>query len=114
MSEIKNNAVSIEFKPISLPDQGDLVVFVDDELKTSEQVARDLGQNALDLIARAAAAERFKGKAQSALTIVAPHGLKAERLIVVGIGGEKDRAKLDFVTLGGSVAGKIGKHNTVI
>ena len=44
------------------------------------------------------------------MTIVAPAGLAVDRLIVVGIGGEKDRAKVDFVQLGGFVAGKHGRQ----
>ena len=58
--------------------------------------ARDRAEDVKDAIAGAPAAERFKGKPSTALTIPAPAGLSAERLIVVGIGGEKDRGKLDL------------------
>src|SRR5262249_24776962 len=58
-----------------------------------------------DLVARAAAADNFKGKNGSALDIVAPQGLKASRLIVVGVGKASDLE--DFVKLGGAAMGRI-------
>jgi leucyl aminopeptidase len=82
-----------------------LVVFVGEDLKPSPAVAKQLGTKALDLIKKAAPIERFKGKSQSVMTLAAPGALPVDRLIVVGIGGAKDRDKLDFVQLGGVVAG---------
>ena len=66
--------------------------------------ARLLG-SAADLVARAAKAERFTGKSGSALDIVAPAGLKATRLIVIGTGKAADRKPQDFVKLGGIAHG---------
>jgi leucyl aminopeptidase len=51
--------------------------------------------------------ERFKGKAQSAMTLPAPVAVPVDRLIVLGIGGEGDRGKLDWTELGGLAAGKV-------
>jgi leucyl aminopeptidase len=65
-------------------------------------------RGAHSLLARAAAAERFKGKALSGLTLLAPDGAGYERLIVVGIGPEAERGKLDFAKLGGAIAGRLG------
>ena len=56
-------------------------------------------------MARAAKNERFTGKSGSALDIVAPAGLKATRLIVIGTGKADDRKPPDFVKLGGIVHG---------
>ncbi|MEI0274469.1 M17 family peptidase N-terminal domain-containing protein, partial [Klebsiella sp. 78128] len=53
-----------------------------------------------------AASERFKGKSQSAMTLAAPAGVEADRLVVVGLGSEKDRGKIDWTTLGGYTAGR--------
>jgi leucyl aminopeptidase len=67
------------------------------------------------LVASAARIERFKGKPQSALVIAAPQGLKLDRLIVIGVGGEKERAKHDWRALGGFVTGKVsGRTATVL
>ena len=49
---------------------GDLVVFVGDDLKLMDAVSARLGA-AADLIRRAAAGERFKGKPNTALVVPA-------------------------------------------
>ncbi|KQP59091.1 leucyl aminopeptidase [Methylobacterium sp. Leaf108] len=87
--------------------QGDLIVFVGDDLVLSPAVIEAVGQGAADLVARAAASERFKGKSLSALVLPAPAGLTADRLVVVGLGSEKDRAKTDWPALGGFTASKV-------
>jgi leucyl aminopeptidase len=109
------DSVKIDFRAPAAVEGGDLVIFVGEDLKPAPAVARLLGARAAELIARAAPIERFKGKSQSAMTLAAPSGLAADRLIVVGIGGEADRAKLDWAQLGGLVAGKVsGKTATVL
>jgi leucyl aminopeptidase len=108
------DTIKIDFQAPGPVDGGDLVVFVGEDLKLGPAVARLLGPKAADLVARAAGPERFKGKAQSALTIAAPAGLGAERLVVVGIGGEKDRGRLDGTLLGGLVMGKVSGRSAVI
>jgi leucyl aminopeptidase len=106
--------VKIDFQPVGPVEGGDLVVFVGADLRPSEAVAGTFGGIA-DLIARAAPVERFKGKAQAAMTLPLPAGLAVERLVVVGIGEPKDRAKLDWATLGGLVMGKLsGRAATVV
>jgi leucyl aminopeptidase len=93
---------------------GDLVVFVDDTLKVTDAISARFGTVA-DTIGRVAASERFKGKPNSALVIHAPQGIDADRLIAIGIGGEKDRETINWLTLGGLVAGKVlGRTATVL
>src|SRR5215471_16501273 len=92
------------FASIAAPASGVLVVFADDGLRlgsAAEGVLKPTG----DLFARAAAADSFKGKRGTALDIVAPRGLKASRLIVVGVGEASELD--DFVKLGGTVMGKV-------
>ena len=69
-----------------MPKEGALVVFVGDDLRPAERVCGLIGEGGLSLIAKAAAAERFKGKAKSVMSIPAPVGLGVERLVVVGSG----------------------------
>jgi leucyl aminopeptidase len=97
-----SDAPKLGFAPFSSPSKGVLVVFCDDGLKVGPAARKVLGG---DLVRRAAAAERFTGKSGSALTVVLPAGLKASRLVVVGIGKEGE-AK-DLVKLGGTAMGKI-------
>jgi leucyl aminopeptidase len=108
-------SVKIEFQALGSVSGGDLVIFVGENLNPTDAVAKLVGTKAVDLIAKAAEGERFKGKAKSAMTIAAPAGLSVDRLIVVGTGGEGDRSKLDLAQLGGVVAGRTsGRSATVL
>jgi leucyl aminopeptidase len=101
-------ALKLEFAPLSTPPKGVLVVFCDEGLKfgsATRQVLADTG----DLVARAAAAERFKGKRAATLDIVAPAGLEVSRLVVVGVGKVRELKARDFVKLGGVAMGKVPK-----
>ncbi len=91
------DSFKIDFQAHGPVNGGDVVVFVGDDLKPAPAVAKQLGAKTLGLIEKVAEIERFKGKPQSAMSIAAPASLAADRLIVVGVGGEGDRAKLDFV-----------------
>src|ERR1700681_1322149 len=101
------------FGPITSPSGGVLVVFADENLHFGPKTRALLGA-AADLVTRAAKSERFTGKSGSALDIVAPAGLKATRLVVLGTGKAADKAQdkaqgkpQDFVKLGGAAMGRI-------
>jgi leucyl aminopeptidase len=85
-----------------------LVVFVDGALGLGPAAASALGE-AAGLIPRAADISAFKGKIGSALDILAPAGLNAQRLLVLGAAPEKEGGKVDYLRLGGLVAAKLGK-----
>jgi leucyl aminopeptidase len=107
--------IEIAFEPLSSRGRGgDVVVFVGDDLALSGAAAEILGRSGAELVARAAGSERFKGKAQSALVLPAPAGVEADRLVVIGLGSEKDRAKTDWTVLGGFTAGKVGARESRI
>jgi leucyl aminopeptidase len=109
------DTLKIEFQAPGAVSGGDLVVFVGEDLKPSPAVAKAVGAKAVDLIQRAAPIERFKGKAYSAMSVAAPAALAVDRLTVVGIGGDKDRAKLDWARLGGVAAGRVsGGTGTIL
>src|SRR6478609_9267574 len=96
----------LSFGPIAAPGSGVLIVFADDNLRFGPRTRSALGSTA-DLVARAARAERFTGKTGSVLDIVAPAGLKAARLIVMGTGRATERKPLDLVKLGGAAMGRV-------
>lgn len=100
--------LKLEVKALNAIAGEDLVVFVSDRLAPPKAAEDWIGSGAHALIARAAAAERFKGKALSALTLLAPDDAGYERLILVGIGAAAEHDKLDFTALGGAIAGKLG------
>ncbi|TDR89243.1 leucyl aminopeptidase [Enterovirga rhinocerotis] len=104
--------ITIAFRPVGAAAEGDLVVFVRDDL-----VPVGGGQPAAlaELIRRAAAAERFKGKAKAVMTVPAPAGLDGiASLHVVGLGA-KDGAGPDWRLIGGAIAGRVsGREATVL
>jgi leucyl aminopeptidase len=98
------NRLRTGFGSIAAPARGVLVVFADDGLRLGSATQALLKPTG-DLFARAAAADNFKGKNGTALDIVAPQGLKASRLIVIGVGKASDLE--DFVRLGGAAMGRV-------
>ncbi|MDP3319562.1 MAG: M17 family peptidase N-terminal domain-containing protein, partial [Bosea sp. (in: a-proteobacteria)] len=100
--------LKLEIKALQGIGGQDLVILLSDTLAPAGIAEEWLGRGAGDWLARAAAVERFKGKAYSGLTLLAPEGAGYERLIAVGVGPESARGDLDFVKLGGAIAGKLG------
>jgi leucyl aminopeptidase len=101
-----SDAVKVGFVPFSTARRGILVIFCDDGLKLGAATRKALGR-AANLVGRAAATGQFKGKSGSTLDILAPEGLKASRLIVVGAGKVAAMKDDDFLKLGGAAAGKL-------
>src|SRR5438552_15287674 len=96
------DAPRIAFAAFATPTKGVLVVCMNGELRLGAATSKLLGRNH-DLVARAASADKFTGKLGAVLDFLAPAGLQAERLIVIGSGTQTP----DFVKLGGIVMGKI-------
>jgi leucyl aminopeptidase len=107
------DAVKVGFVPFSGPLRGILVVFCDDALKFGPATAKALGPAAA-MIKRAAAANQFKGKTGSTLDFLAPEGVKASRLIIVGAGKLSAIKDNDFLKLGGAAAGKLRPGNEAV
>jgi leucyl aminopeptidase len=98
--------LKIEFDRFKAPAKGVLVVFCDDALKMGAATRKLLG-DAAGLVERAAEADGFTGKSGSTLDIIAPAGLKAVRLVVIGCGKAPDLKAKDFLKLGGVAAGRV-------
>jgi leucyl aminopeptidase len=106
------DGIEIGFGPLGQSGQGpggpgDLVILVGDDLALGSAARDALGASGADLLARAAASEKFKGRSLTAMSLPAPAGIEAARLVVVGLGSDKDRAKTDWPALGGFTAGKV-------
>lgn len=109
-----SDTFKIDFAAPQAPEGGDLVVCVRDDLAPGAVAAGLLGE-AGALIAKAAAAERFKGRVRSVMKVPAPAGLPADRLVVVGLGGEKDAGDFDWPALGGVIAAAVaGREATLV
>ena len=101
-----SGAVKIAFGSLSAPKGGALVIFVGAEMKPAAAVTAQFGD--LEPLIRAAAkASNFRAAERTALDILAPAGLDASRLVVVGVAPGKDSAPVDFITLGGFTFGKL-------
>jgi leucyl aminopeptidase len=100
------DAVKVGFVPFSVASGGVLAVFCDDKREFGPATRKALG-SAVALIRRAAETNEFKGKNGAILDIPVPEGLKARRLIVMGLGKLADLKDNDFLKLGGTVAGKL-------
>jgi leucyl aminopeptidase len=86
--------------------RGVLVTFCAEGLKFGPATQKILSPIS-DHLRRAAAADRFTGKSGSTLDIIAPAGLNAPRLVVVGIGKERDLKDRDLLRLGGIAIGGV-------
>ena len=100
------DVLKLGFGPFAAPARGTFIVFCDDGLKFGPATRKALGA-AADLVSRAAKAEAFTGKSGAALELVVPQGLKASRLVVLGVGKAADLKPRDFVKLGGVAMGKV-------
>jgi leucyl aminopeptidase len=101
-----SDAVKVGFVPFSTAPKGVLVVFCDDELKLGAATRKALGA-AGNTVKRAAGTNQFKGKSGATLDILAPEGIKIQRLIVIGTGKHSDLKEKDFLKFGGVAAGKL-------
>jgi leucyl aminopeptidase len=108
-----SDAVKVGFVPFSAASRGVLVVFCDDTLKIGAATRKALG-SAIDTLKRAAAAHQFKGKNGAALDILAPEGIKAARLIVIGLGKPAGLKEKDFLKFGGVTAGKLNAASEAV
>src|SRR5260370_30872 len=104
--------LKLEFAPFATPAKGVLVLFCEEGVKFGPAARRALAPTG-DLVMRAAAADRFKGKSGSALDLVAPPGLDVSRLVVIGVGKARDLNAQDFVKLGGG-AGSLKTLGAVV
>ncbi|MBO0734633.1 MAG: leucyl aminopeptidase [Methylocapsa sp.] len=128
-----NEKLKIHFAPLSLlpaqttpvpdvPAPETLVIFAGKDFALGAGTMRIIGEEGAALIKKAAAAVKFKGKAKSALDILAPARIQAARLIAIGVAREANAAEgkqkpkaspavkpQDFAALGGYVLGRLGE-----
>ncbi len=104
----------LDFASLQVPEGGDLVLCVGEDMAPGPQAARLLGDS-VELIARAAKAEKFKGKFKSVMTITAPASPLVDRIVVVGLGKPVEGEAPDWPALGAAIAAAImGRHATLV
>ncbi|HZD90255.1 MAG TPA: leucyl aminopeptidase [Pseudolabrys sp.] len=101
-----SDALKLGFGALNAPAKGVLVVFCDDKLKFGAATNKALGETGSKL-ARAAKVAAFTGKKSSLLELIAPEGLKVDRLVVIGTGKPGDLGPQDFLKFGGLAMSKV-------
>jgi len=99
------DALELGFVPLTRL-RGVLIAFCADNLKFGPATRKALA-GAEAQVRRAATADGFTGKNGAVLDIVAPSGLDAPRLIVIGTGKDTELKQRDVVKLGGIAMGKL-------
>ncbi|WP_321340504.1 leucyl aminopeptidase [Breoghania sp.] len=102
MAELPN----ISFSKPSAPKKGIAVIFVDDTLALGA-TGSELDAATDGAITRAMKVAEFKGASMASLDIVAPAGVKVDRIAVVGMGKIAELAEYDWLRLGGAAMGAV-------
>lgn len=89
-------------------ERGTLVLLAGPDLAFGSTAESILGGQA-SAVRSAAAIAQFKGKSGSAFELLAPAGIAADRVIVVGTASDKELPGHRFVTLGGAIMGRLKK-----
>ena len=98
--------MDITFAKPSYPSVGALVALATEESGLTATGAK-LDQKTRGVLKRAMKTEKFTGKSGQSLTILAPTGLRADRVILVGVGKGKAFDSVSAEKLGGLVIGKL-------
>ena len=101
-----DNPMKIAFSEIATPAEGVVAVVVTEE-RTLGATGRGLDEQTGSALSRALAAGRFKGKQGTSTTIVAPHDLDVDAVILVGLGKPEKIDGRGLRALGGSVVRKM-------
>jgi leucyl aminopeptidase len=101
----------IVFAPLGAEPEATCVVFAGDELAFGSRL-KELNARSGGAVLKAAQAAEFKGKAKSAVELLAPQKLDTARLVLVGAGKPQDLSATDRVRLGGYALGQVVARKT--
>ena len=99
----------IAFAPLDAP-AGDVLVVLAGE---GGAVPGGLPAALVDAVGNAARIAKFKGKSLSSVDLIAPSGVEADRLLVVGTHSKEPGTEEDFLKLGGTILAKTKGAETV-
>jgi leucyl aminopeptidase len=102
----------LEIKAAASPYQGDVVAFANDAAPASP-AGLTLDKPTAAALKRSVAIESFKAKLKATLSVVAAEQSGMERVTLVGLGPDGERAKIDWAMLGGAVQGRLAKSRAV-
>src|SRR5262245_58488541 len=99
--------MKIAFAKSEIPDSGAIVAGVYEDRKLTPTAAK-LDKQTKGAVERALAAGRFKGKRDDLLAVLAPAGLKASRMVLIGLGKPGSLDALGAQALGGRIVAHLG------
>ncbi len=105
------DTLEIAFAPLSSAPEATCVALAGQDLVLGPTV-QNLNARTGGAILKAAEAAAFKGKAKSAIELLAPPKIDVDRLLLVGAGKTHDLSDTDWATLGGYAAGQIAARKT--
>jgi len=100
--------MKIAFAKPEIPVKGTYVVGVHEERKLTG-AASALDKQMGGRLSAALAASRFKGRKGETLDILAPHGIEARRVVLLGLGKPADLGTLRLQRIGGSLAAHLNR-----
>ena len=104
-------ALEIAFARLDAPHAATTVAFAAKDAVLSPAV-QSLNTKSGGQVVKAVEAASFKGKAKSAIEILAPQKLDIQRLILVGAGKTADNTESDWAQIGGYALGQVSGRKT--
>jgi len=101
-----NDVMKISFSKPEVPEGGAVVVGVYDDRKLTPTAAQ-LDKQTKGAIGRALAASRFKGRPDDLLSVLAPAGVDASRIVLVGLGKPGSLDSLGVQAIGGRLVANL-------
>ena len=101
---------TISFAKIAAPKKGTAVLFVADGGKLPE-IAAEIDPSGV--LANAIKIARFSGKAKSVVDVLAPAGAPVDRILVTGVGDDKELSETSWAALGGLVRSRVAGEKSV-
>ena len=108
--------MKITFAKPELPSAGTLVVGILEEHRLTP-TAQQAEKQSKGAIGRALAVGRFKGRPEDQVSILAPQGLEAQRILLVGLGKPEALDALTLQAIGGRMAAALnaaGEHSAAV
>ena len=104
-----NYHIDINFSKVSLPEEGTIVYFVDEDGKLPA-AAVDVDKKTGGAVTKAIQAGDFKGKEGKFLTILATVGLELDRIILAGIGADNEDGDDNSINRNINIGSKLYKN----
>ena len=104
----------IKFAPQSSSEDASTLIYFLAEKQQFGEALKELDGKTGGSLSRAVEVASFKAKRKSAIEVLAPHGVAAGRVILLGLGAAKSLTERDWVEIGGAARGKLSGKPTAV